>query len=81
MGKSERKPELTRGTVKWWAEEKGYGFISVPGRVEDIFCHFSGIAGTGRRNLIKGQNVEFYLEESKVKPGHIVAMEVMVIES
>lgn len=72
--------ELFRGAVKWFSEEKGYGFISVPGRAQDIFAHFTGISGTGRRNLVKGQSVEFYLEESKVKPGQIVATEIIVIE-
>jgi CspA family cold shock protein len=70
---------LTRGVCKWFDEAKGYGFITVPGRANDVFCHFSGISGTGRKNLIKGQNVEFYLEESKVKPGQIVATEVIVV--
>lgn len=74
------KQELFRGSVKWFAEEKGYGFISIPGRANDVFCHFSGISGTGRKNLVKGQTVEFYLEESKVRPGQIVASQVIVVD-
>jgi len=74
------KQELFRGVCKWFSEEKGYGFISIPGRANDVFVHFSGISGVGRKNLIKGQSVEFYLEESKVRPGQIVASEVIVIE-
>ena len=71
---------LSRGQVKWFDEAKGYGFITIPGRAQDVFVHFSGIAGTGRKNLVKGQNVEFYLEESKVKPGQVVAVETIVVE-
>jgi len=78
--KLSQSPELWRGVCKWWATEKGYGFLTVPGRAEDVFCHFSGIAGSGRRDLIKGQTVEFNMEESKVKPGHVVAVNVIVIE-
>ena len=46
------------GTVKWFNESKGYGFIQgEDGR--DLFVHFSGIAGTGFRSLQEGQKVEF----------------------
>ena len=47
-----------RGTVKWFSDEKGYGFISQEGG-EDVFVHFSGIAGEGYRSLSEGQPVEF----------------------
>lgn len=69
--------ELVTGYVKWFDEAKGYGFISAPNFEKDIFVHFSGISGTGRRNLAKGDNVEFYVEESKMKPGHMTAVEVI----
>jgi cold shock protein len=53
-----------RGIVKWFNEEKGYGFIAIEGEL-DMFVHYSGIDGKGRRNLAKGQVVEFYVENSK----------------
>ncbi len=48
----------TRGTVKWFNSEKGYGFISREGG-EDVFVHFSSIQGDGYRSLTEGQTVEF----------------------
>ena len=48
----------TRGTVKWFNSEKGYGFISREGG-DDVFVHFSSIQGDGYRALDEGQTVEF----------------------
>ena len=48
----------TRGTVKWFNAEKGYGFISREG-ADDVFVHFSAIQGDGYRSLEEGQAVEF----------------------
>jgi CspA family cold shock protein len=48
----------TRGTVKWFNAEKGYGFISREGG-DDVFVHFSSIQGDGYRTLDEGQAVEF----------------------
>jgi CspA family cold shock protein len=52
------------GTVKFFNDEKGYGFISREDG-EDIFVHFSNIEGTGRRTLVSGQQVEFELGEGR----------------
>jgi cold shock protein len=52
----------TRGTVKWFSDEKGFGFISREGG-DDVFVHFSGIAGEGYRSLAEGQEVEFDVTE------------------
>ena len=49
---------MSTGTVKWFSNEKGYGFISREDG-EDIFVHFSAIAGEGYRSLQEGQAVEF----------------------
>ncbi|MCB1031022.1 MAG: cold-shock protein, partial [Acidimicrobiales bacterium] len=50
---------MATGTVKFFNSEKGYGFISRDDNSEDIFVHFSQIAGSGYRNLEEGQKVEF----------------------
>ena len=49
---------LAEGTVKWFSNEKGYGFIQQDGG-EDVFVHFSEIQGDGYRTLNEGQRVEF----------------------
>jgi cold shock protein len=48
----------TRGTVKWFSNEKGYGFISRPDG-DDVFVHFSAIQAEGFKTLTEGQEVEF----------------------
>lgn len=55
---------MATGTVKWFSEAKGYGFIS-QGNGEDVFVHYSGIIGTGHRSLVEGQAVEFDIEKGK----------------
>ena len=48
----------TQGTVKWFSNEKGYGFVSRPDG-DDVFVHFSAIQGEGFKTLTEGQEVEF----------------------
>jgi CspA family cold shock protein len=49
---------MATGTVKWFNNEKGYGFIATE-EGNDVFVHFSAIEGTGYRSLEEGQKVEF----------------------
>lgn len=58
--------ELSKGTVKWFSSDKGYGFIEREGG-EDVFVHYSSIEGNGYKSLEEGQEVEF--EETKGQKG------------
>lgn len=49
---------MKTGVVKWFNNEKGFGFISVEGE-GDVFVHFSAITGDGYKTLEEGQSVEF----------------------
>ena len=53
--------ETVKGTVKWFNESKGYGFLSQP-EGEDIFVHYTAIQGRGFRTLKEGQEVEFNVD-------------------
>ena len=58
---------MATGRVKWFSEQKGYGFIEEEGGNE-IFVHFSGIQGDGFKNLYEGQAVEFDVEQGDKGP-------------
>lgn len=53
---------MNQGTVKWFNEEKGYGFISNDNGSGDVFVHFSAIQGNGFRTLAEGQKVTYDTE-------------------
>ncbi len=53
---------MVRGTVKWFNDSKGYGFIAQEGG-PDVFVHFSAIQGEGFRTLNEGELVEFEVEQ------------------
>ncbi|MEE4659046.1 MAG: cold-shock protein [Pseudomonadota bacterium] len=56
-----------KGTVKWFNETKGFGFIQQESG-PDVFVHFSAIQGSGFRTLAEGQEVEFNVTEGKKGP-------------
>jgi CspA family cold shock protein len=53
-----------KGTVKWFNDAKGYGFITQPAG-DDVFVHFSSIVGEGFRTLSEGEEVEFDLQQTE----------------
>ena len=56
------------GTVKWFSDEKGFGFITPDDGGKDAFVHFSAITGDGFRTLAEGAKVEYELGESQKGP-------------
>lgn len=58
---------MKEGTVKWFNNEKGYGFIEVPGE-PDIFVHYTAITGEGYKTLEEGQRVQFEIVQGDRGP-------------
>jgi CspA family cold shock protein len=54
-----------KGTVKFFNEKKGFGFISVPGQPKDFFVHYSAIQEAGFKTLAEGDSVEFEPEQGQ----------------
>jgi cold shock protein len=59
---------MTTGTVKWFNEAKGFGFITPSEGSKDVFVHFSAIASEGFRTLSEGQQVTFDIEDTPKGP-------------
>jgi CspA family cold shock protein len=59
---------MATGTVKWFSNEKGYGFITPEDGSKDLFVHFSGIEGDGYRTLAEGQKVEYTQTQGQKGP-------------
>lgn len=58
----EEQEERIEGTVKWFSDRKGYGFIVREGG-DDVFTHYSGIRAGGPRSLYEGDKVEFTIQK------------------
>lgn len=59
---------MATGTVKWFNETKGFGFITPEDGSKDVFVHFSAIASEGFRTLAEGQQVTFDVEDGPKGP-------------
>ena len=59
------------GTVKWFNDQKGYGFISPSSGAKDVFVHHSAIMGQGYKSLKEGEQVEFEVEEGQKGPSAV----------
>ena len=59
--------DTVTGTVKWFNESKGFGFIEQEGG-PDVFAHFSAINGSGFKTLVEGQKVEFTVTQGQKGP-------------
>jgi CspA family cold shock protein len=59
---------MATGTVKWFNDSKGFGFITVDGESKDVFVHHSAIQGTGFKSLSEGQKVEFEIVQGQKGP-------------
>jgi len=59
---------MATGTVKWFNDAKGYGFITPSDGSKDVFVHFSAVSGDGFRSLTEGASVQFETEDGPKGP-------------
>lgn len=71
---------MSNGTVKWFNNDKGYGFIANDEGGDDVFVHFSSIQIEGFKTLKEGQKVTFEIEDDPKNPDKKRATNVQVVE-
>ncbi len=62
---------MATGTVKWFSDEKGYGFITPDEDGKDLFVHHSAIVGSGFKSLAEGAKVSFETEQGQKGPAAV----------
>ncbi len=62
---------MQQGTVKWFNDQKGFGFITVDGGGKDVFVHHSAIEGDGFKSLQEGDRVSFEVEQGAKGPSAV----------
>jgi len=67
----EQKKKRLNGTVKWFSDAKGYGFITREDKEKDIFVHLSAVKNSGLKYLIEGEQLTFEVEYSDKGPSAI----------